>query len=166
MAFTRRFLLPGEITTQTFAHDLLPLLILFSVAITGLFMTYDSHFLAGRHYRVLSTVHCWTVVIFLVYLPFGKFFHIFQRFAQMGAGLYIQERQKGKDMAVCPESGKSFTSQMQKEDVKKVLRDLGFEFENGSSEYSIQDLSPESRRKLIMTVQNKKLKGNFNCESS
>ncbi|MCA9398337.1 MAG: MFS transporter [Candidatus Omnitrophica bacterium] len=83
MAFTRRFLLPGEITTQTFANDLLPLLILFSVAVTGLFLTYDTHFLAGRHYRVLSTIHCWTVVIFLIYLPFGKFFFFFFRFAQM-----------------------------------------------------------------------------------
>lgn len=165
MAFTRRFLLPGEMTTQTFANDLLPLLILFSVAMTGLFMTYDTHFLAGRHYRVLSTIHCWTVVIFLIYLPFGKFFHIFQRFAQMGAGLYIQERRRGEDMAVCPKTNNPFTSRMQKDDVKKVLKDLGFEFETGVDEYSIQDLSPESRRKLLMTVQNKKLKGKFNLES-
>lgn len=164
MAFTRRFLLPGEITTQTFAGDLLPLLILFSVAITGLFMTYDTHFLAGRHYRVLSTIHCWTVVMFLIYLPFGKFFHIFQRFAQMGAGLYIRERMKGHDMALCPKTNQPFTSRMQKEDVKHVLKDLGFEFDNGIDEYSIQDLSPESRRKLLMTVQNKKLKGKFNLE--
>ena len=165
MAFTRRFLLPGEITTQTFANDLLPLLILFSVAVTGLFLTYDTHFLAGRHYRVLSTIHCWTVVIFLIYLPFGKFFHIFQRFAQMGAGLYIQERQRGADMAVCPKTNTAFTSRMQKEDVKKVLKDLGFEFDSGADEYSIQDLSPEARRKLLMTVQNKKLNGKFNLES-
>jgi hypothetical protein len=53
---------------------------------------------------------------------------------------------------------------MQKEDVKQVLKDLGFEFDDGSG-YSVQDLSPEARRKLLMTMQNKKLNGKFSIES-
>ncbi|MCA9398336.1 MAG: hypothetical protein KC618_01215 [Candidatus Omnitrophica bacterium] len=68
-------------------------------------------------------------------------------------------------MAVCLKINTAFTSRMQKEDVKKVLKDLGFEFDSGADEYSIQDLSPEARRKLLMTVQNKKLNGKFNLES-
>lgn len=160
MAFARRLIHPGEITTQTFSHDLLPLLILFSVAVSGLFMTYSNHYMGGLHYRILSTIHCWTVVAFLVYIPFGKFFHIFQRASQMGAELYINERQEGK-MAVCPRTGDKFTSQVQKEDVKSILRELGFKFETEGKEFSVQDLSPQARRQLLMATQHKRLKGKF-----
>ena len=160
MALVRRFIHPGEISTQTFAHDFLPLMILFSVAISGLFMTFSSHYLAGQHYRILSTIHCWTVVSFLVYLPFGKFFHIFQRASQMGAELYIHEKQEGEP-AVCPRTGEGFTSQVQKQDVKNILRELGFKFETEDKKISVQDLSPQARRQLLMTTQHKRLKGKF-----
>ena len=160
MAFARRLVHPGEITKQTFANDLLPLLILFSVAVSGLALTFSTHYLAGQHYRILSTVHCWTVVSFLVYLPFGKFFHIFQRASQMGAELYIYEKEMGK-LAICPKTGEGFTSEVQKEDVKKILSEIGFQFQTEDQEVSIQDLSPQARRQLFMTIQHKRLKGKF-----
>lgn len=165
MAFTRRFLHAGEMAIQTFAHDFLPLLILFSVAATGLFLTYSNHFLGGAHYRVLTTIHCWTVVMLLVYLPFGKFFHIFQRAAQMGAALYIEEREFGKQ-ALCIRCQKPFTSVMQKEDVKKVLRDLGFQFETNDQQASMQDLCPCCRRNMLMVTQHQHLKGKFDIDHS
>ncbi len=164
MAFARRLVSPGEITTQTFANDILPLLILFSVAFSGLFLTFSTHYLGGQHYRILSTVHCGTVVAFLVYLPFGKFFHIFQRSAQMGAELYIHEKEEGK-LAICPKTGEGFTSQVQKDDVKSILRELGFKFETEGDQYSIQDLSPQARRQLLMTTQHQRLKGQFDINS-
>ena len=160
MAFARRLAHPGEITTQTFANDLLPLLILFSVAVSGLALTFSTHYLAGQHYRILSTVHCWTVVSFLVYLPFGKFFHIFQRASQMGAELYIYEKEMGK-LAICPKTCEGFTSEVQKEDVKKILSEIGFQFQMEGQEISVQDLSPQARRQLFMTTQHKRLKGKF-----
>ncbi|MDE2026924.1 MAG: MFS transporter [Candidatus Omnitrophica bacterium] len=160
MAFTRRFFDPGEISTQTFAYDLLPLLILFSVAATGLFLTFSNHFLGGANYRVLTTIHCWTVVMLLIYLPFGKFFHIFQRAAQMGAALYIEEKEHGEP-ALCIRCHTPFTSAMQKEDVKRVLRDLGFEFQADDNKPSMQDLCPMCRRHMLMLTQHNKLKGKF-----
>ena len=135
-------------------------MILFFVAVSGLFMTFSSHYLGGQHYRILSTIHCWTVVSFLVYLPFGKFFHIFQRASQMGAELYIREKQEG-ELAVCPKTGEGFISQVQKEDVKNILREIGFKFETGDGKLSVQDLSPQARRQLWMTTQHKRLKGKF-----
>ncbi len=164
MAFIRRSVHPGEITTQTFVNDLLPLLILFSVAVSGLALTFSTHYLAGQHYRILSMVHCWTVVSFLVYLPFGKFFHIFQRAAQMGTELYIYEKEQGK-LAVCPKTGEGFISEVQKEDVKKILREIGFKFQSGEDKFSVQDLSPRARRQLLMTIQHKRLKGKFDITS-
>ncbi len=160
MAFSRRLVHPGEMTTQTFANDILPLLILMAVALSGLCLTFSTHYLGGQHYRILSTVHCWTVVSFLVYLPFGKFFHIFQRASQMGAQLYIKEKQEGA-LAICPKTGEGFTSQIQKEDVKAILRELGFQFETDESQFSAQDLSPTARRQLLMTTQHQRLKGKF-----
>ncbi len=163
MAFSRRFLHPGEMAIQSFAHDLLPLLVLFSVAVTGLFLTYSNHFLGGAHYRVLTTIHCWTVVMLLVYLPFGKFFHIFQRAAQMGAALYIEEKECGKP-ALCIKCQQPFTSDMQKEDVKKVLSDLGFQFQGDDKNSSMQDLCPLCRRHMMMVTQHQHLKGKFDID--
>ena len=163
MAFTRRFLNPGEMAVQTFAGDFLPLLILFSVAATGLFLTFSNHFLGGANYRVLTTIHCWTVVMFLVYLPFGKFFHIFQRAAQMGAALYIEEQEHGQP-AWCIRCGQPFTSQMQKEDVKRVLREIGFQFQSNDNGISMQDLCPLCRRHMLMVTQHLRLKGKFDIE--
>lgn len=165
MAFTRRFLHPGEMAVQTFAGDLLPLLVLFSVATTGLFLTFSNHFLGGAHYRVLTTIHCWTVVVLLVYLPFGKFFHIFQRAAQMGAALYIEEKEHGQE-ALCIRCQQPFTSQMQKEDVKRVLREIGFQFQTNDQEASMQDLCPLCRRHMLMVTQHQKLKGKFDIEQA
>jgi nitrate reductase gamma subunit len=163
MAFTRRFLNPGEIVVQTFAADFLPLLILFSVAATGLFLTYSNHFLGGANYRILTTIHCWTVVMLLVYLPFGKFFHIFQRAAQMGAALYIEERETGKQ-ALCVRCKEPYTSEMQREDVKRVLRDIGFQFQSDENGVCMQDLCPRCRRHMLIMNQHQRLKGKFDIE--
>ncbi len=53
MAFVRRLVHPGEMTTQTFSNDILPLFILFAVAVSGLAMTFSTHYMAGQHYRIL-----------------------------------------------------------------------------------------------------------------
>ncbi len=163
MAFARRVVHPGAIAVQTFANDLLPLLILFSVALTGLFLTFNNHFLGGAQYRVLTTIHCWTVVMLLLYLPFGKFFHIFQRAAQMGAALYIEEKACGKP-ALCIRCHQGFTSDLQKQDVKRVLRDLGFQFQTDEHQPSMQDLCPQCRRHMLMVTQHQHLKGKFDIE--
>ena len=160
MAFTHRILHPSRVAAQTFANDMLPLLILFSVAISGLFLTYSTRLLGGEHYRVLSTLHCFTVVVFLVYLPFGKFFHIFQRGAQLGAAVYIHEKKSGA-LAECQSCHNPFISQLQKEDVKKILEDLGFHYEKEGEPSTIQDLCPLCRRRMLMWAQHRRLEGKF-----
>jgi len=160
MAFARRLLHPGLMAVQTFANDMLPLLILFFVSVTGLFLTYSAHFLEGEHFRVFSTLHCFAVVIFLVYLPFGKFFHIFQRAAQLGVTIYIEEKKNGIK-AHCPNCKEPFTSRMQQKDIKEVLTDLGFQYQKEEGGYAVQDLCPFCRRRMFMLGQHKKLNGNF-----
>lgn len=160
MAFTRRILHPDLVVGQTFLNDFLPLLILFAVSMTGLFLTYSSRFLGGEHFRTLSTLHCFTVVVFLLYLPFGKFFHIFQRGALLGAAIYISEK-KSKRSALCAKCGDSYVSQIQKQDVKEALQEMGFKYYRAASDKSIQDLCPMCRRRLFMWTQHQQLQGKF-----
>lgn len=162
MAFTRRILHPASVPAQGFIEDMLPLLILFAVSITGLFLTYSSHLMGGQGFRVLSTLHAFTVVILLVYMPFGKLFHIFQRGAQMGAGVYIFQRKHG-ETAPCASCGKVFTSQMQKEDVKDVLKTLGFQYEKAPGGATVHDLCPLCRRRMFMWGQHERLGGKFDA---
>ena len=78
----------------------------------------------------------------------------------MGAELYIYEKEHGK-LAICPKTAEGFISEVQKEDVKKILQEVGFKFQTEENIFSIQDLSPTARRKLLMATQHKRLKGKF-----
>lgn len=61
------------------AYDLVPLLALLVISVTGLLLTFSALFLHGGGYRFLALLHMASVVFTLVYLPFGKFFHPVQR---------------------------------------------------------------------------------------
>ena len=50
----------------------------------------------GLHFVFLSQLHAVTVIFTLLYLPFGKFFHIFQRPAQLGVAFYRETGAKGE----------------------------------------------------------------------
>ncbi len=160
MAFTRRILHSGLVAGQTFMNDILPLLILFAVAVTGLFLTYSSRFMGGEHFRTLSTLHCFTVVVFLVYLPFGKFFHIFQRGALLGASVYIREKKSG-EAEKCLKCGDPYVSRIQVQDVKAALGELGFKYAAKKGVPSIQEFCPACRRRSFMLAQQRQLNGQF-----
>ncbi len=143
----RRFTNGGLIATQTFGNDWLPLILLIAISLTGLGISYDYTFLGGKTYQFMAVTHAITVILFLVWLPFGKFFHIFQRLAQLGANLYKKEGSR-RGMAVCPHTKKEFAAQIHVDDLKKVTEELGFNFgkEDGTSHL---DLSPEGKRSAL-----------------
>ena len=91
IALFRRARDRGAISVQQFAQDMMPLLMLFAISITGLFLTASTHLLHGLNYGFLSMLHAVTVIFTLLYLPFGKFFHVFQRPAQIGVQFYKEE---------------------------------------------------------------------------
>ncbi|MFF7229818.1 hypothetical protein [Streptomyces sioyaensis] len=66
------------------AYDLVPLLALLVISVTGLLLTFSALFLHGGGYRLLALLHMASVVFTLVYLPFGKFFHPVQRSGAVG----------------------------------------------------------------------------------
>ena len=80
--------------------DFLPLILLFAISVTGLALTVSTIGCAARSTSFLAILHAITVIAALLYLPFGKFFHIFQRPAQLGVKLYQEAGDDGRGRAV------------------------------------------------------------------
>src|ERR1051325_10429121 len=111
LSLWRRMRDKGASALQSFAMDFLPLILLFAISVTGLTLTVSTTFLRGAYYPFLSILHAITVIGALLYLPFGKFFHVFQRPAQLGVKLY-QEAGEQDEGAMCARCGERFASRM------------------------------------------------------
>jgi hypothetical protein len=144
----------GEIATQTFADDVLPLLLLFTVCVTGLMLSVSSNFMAGAGFQFLSMAHAASVIGLLLYLPFGKLFHIVQRPLSLGVSFYKESGRTGA-RAHCLRCGEDFGSKMHIEDLKVVLDQLGFNFRFGDTHY--QEICPRCRRRLLALNQGRAL---------
>jgi hypothetical protein len=141
----------GAIAVQQFSNDLLPLILLFAISITGLFLTASTHLMNGVNYIYLSQVHAVTVIITLLYLPFGKFFHIFQRPAQLGIDFYKQPGAEGPQ-AMCVRCGQAYGSRLHMDDLKQVQAALAIKFQMADGTH-YQDVCPACRRKNLALTQ-------------
>jgi hypothetical protein len=130
---------------------------LFAVSVTGLMLTASSLWMEGRFYSFLNTLHALTVILGLLYIPFGKLFHILQRPANLGVAFY---KQAGEDSGpqVCVECGDPFASKLQMQDLKDVLPQLGFDYSMADGG-NYQDVCPRCRRRLVGLAQNERVKG-------
>ena len=122
----RRLRDPGALAIER-SNDFLALAGLFAVSVTGLALTASNLWMEGRFYVFLNTVHALTVIFTLLYLPFGKFFHIFQRPAQLGVAFYREVAREGSQQR-CARCGEPFASRMHIDDLKEVERELGFDY--------------------------------------
>jgi hypothetical protein len=96
-----------------------------------------------------------TVIFTLLWLPFGKFFHVFQRPAQLGVGFY-KEVSSLEGMARCRRCDAEFAPLAQVEDLITVERDLGYRYEldgpaAGADHY--QRICPRCRRVTLGIAQ-------------
>ncbi len=151
LALWRRARNRGALALQQVASDFMPLLLLFAVSVTGLLLTASAHWMRGFHYDFLAQFHAVTVIFTLVYLPFGKFFHIFQRPAQISLDFY---RQAGvqSGAAVCARCGGGFASKLHVGDLKRVEAELGIRFAMADTLH-YQDVCPPCRRKSLALTQ-------------
>jgi hypothetical protein len=152
LALWRRLRDRGALALQDFAADFLPLILLFAISITGLALTASTMWLQGAFYGFLSILHAITVIGALLYLPFGKFFHIFQRPAQLGVKLYHDYGARDAG-AVCVRCRQPFASRMQIEDLRRVLPELGFDYRLGADEATWQDFCPPCKRATLANAQ-------------
>lgn len=141
----------GAMSVQQFANDLLPLIMLFAISITGLFLTASTHLMHGLHYVFLSQLHAITVILTLLYLPFGKFFHIFQRPAQLAIDFYKRAGIEG-EQAICVRCAQPYGSKMQMEDLKTLQEMLCIKYQLADGT-DYQDVCPACRRKNLALAQ-------------
>jgi NNP family nitrate/nitrite transporter-like MFS transporter len=152
LALWRRFRDKGARANQSLAFDFLPIILLFAISVTGIALTISQNWLRGEFYSFLAILHAITVIAALLYLPFGKFFHIFQRPAQIGVKFYQAAGEAG-EAALCKRCGEPFASKMHIEDLQRVLPQLGFDYRVGGTNSTWQELCPACKRKSISLAQ-------------
>ena len=151
LAFRRRMRERGAEAVQQFGEDILPLVLLAAISITGLMLTVSYTWLRGYAYDFLAIIHAITVIVTLLWLPFGKFFHIFQRPAQLGVSFYKDEGAQS-EQAKCRRCARPFASAMMIRDLITVERELGFTYETGDGGH-YQEVCPACRRALFGLAQ-------------
>ncbi len=152
LSLWRRLRDKGAQTLQSFAMDFFPIILLFAISVTGIALTVSQEWLRGTAYSFLAIIHAITVIAGLLFLPFGKFFHIFQRPAQLGVKLYQIAGDNGPG-AICPRCKERFASAMHIRDLKTVLPQLGFDYSIPGADFAWQDLCPPCKRKTLSVSQ-------------
>ncbi|MBK5257670.1 MAG: MFS transporter [Vicinamibacteria bacterium] len=152
LSLGRRMRDNSAMTAQSFGMDFFPLILLFAISVTGLALTASTLWLRGQFYGFLSILHAITVIAALLYLPFGKFFHMFQRPAQLGVKLYQDAGEAGPG-AHCASCGERFASRMHIDDLNTALPELGFHYEMPGPARTWQEICPACKRKTIARAQ-------------
>ena len=153
LAVRRRMREEGAAAVQRFAEDFMPLILLFAVSLTGLMLTVSYTWMKGYAYNFIAILHAVTVIGTFLWLPFGKFFHIVQRPAQLGVAFY-KDVGRGSAPAHCRRCGHAFTSQMHVEDLIETERQLGYRYEiPGNPAEHYQWICPPCRRAAFSIAQ-------------
>lgn len=130
---------------QKFIYDFLPLYLLLFVSITGLILTFQNVFLHGWGQPTMSLIHQFSVIVTLIYLPFGKLAHIPFRPVSVFAKNY-REHYGEQQMKQCKVCGEKFVSAEQSKDVIHVLAVNDIEF-NTKDGFDLTTLCLPCRRK-------------------
>jgi len=153
LAMRRRMRSRDALVLQRFGEDFLPLILLFAVSVTGLMLVVSYQWLNGYAYEFLAITHAATVIGTLLWLPFGKFFHLFQRPAQLGVLFYKDAGARG-EQATCALCAKPFASRMHVEDLMAVEGQLGYRYEmNRGPANHYQQICPRCRRVSVAKAQ-------------
>ena len=155
LAMRRRMRDHGAAALQRFGEDFLPLILLFAISITGLMLTASYTWMQGYGYDFLAILHAITVIFTLLYMPFGKFFHIFQRPAQLGVGFY-KDVAAAEGMAKCARCEAEYAPRMQVNDLIEIERQLGYRYEVPGAERGLdhyQRICPACRRSMLAIAQ-------------
>ncbi len=153
LAFRRRLIDHGAAAVQQFGEDVLPLVLLVAISVTGLMLTVSYTWLKGYAYPFLAILHAITVIVTLLWLPFGKLFHLFQRPAQLGVAFYKDAAERGP-RATCARCAQPYAGAQMVADLITVERELGFRYEMGGRAQHYQHICPRCRRALFGLAQN------------
>ena len=103
MALYRRLKNMQARAEQKFIYDFLPLYLLLFISITGLLLTFINVFLHGWMHSAMSLIHQFSVIVTLIYLPFGKLpiFHFRPMSVLREITANIMENRTMKECKVC-----------------------------------------------------------------
>jgi hypothetical protein len=150
LAFSRRLRDHDAAALQDFQEDFLPLFLLFAVSVTGLLLTVSYTWMKGYGYEFLALLHAATVIATLLWLPFGKFFHIFQRPAQLAVKFY-RDIGEEEQPARCVRCGEPFATPTHVRDLIQIEAELGYHYEMPGGHY--QNVCPRCRRAMLGLAQ-------------
>ncbi|GAB5443804.1 MAG: hypothetical protein Fues2KO_41530 [Fuerstiella sp.] len=152
IALRRRSHDRGDQAVQSFENDLLPLLLLLAVSLTGLWLTVSYSFFDGASHQAAAAIHLVTVCGTLLWLPYSKLFHIPQRslkLAQMVCDVAWQD----DDRVACVGCGEEFASRGQVNDLIEVQHRLGYSYSDPASDDHFQLVCPRCRRRNYVVAQ-------------
>lgn len=139
----RRFRDRGVLAAQRLGYDMVPLLMLVVISVTGLLLTASTVFFEGSYYDFLVILHMAAVVLSLVFIPYGKFFHVLQRPASVGIQLYTEVGSR-QGQEPCTRCGEPRSSAMFSQDLQATLDDLGQDYRTAGGH--LVDLCPRCKR--------------------
>ncbi|MHC5068810.1 MAG: molybdopterin oxidoreductase family protein, partial [Planctomycetota bacterium] len=158
LALHRRLSDGGAAATQTFAYDFVPLLLLLTISISGVLLTVSYTWLDGGGHEMIAVLHAASVILTLLWLPFGKLLHVPQRYLKVAQIAYAYEAVHGDkaERATCAHCDEPFASARQVEDLIIVQQQLGYRYQlkheqHGTDHY--QHICPRCRRHLLVTAQ-------------
>ena len=157
MALLRRINNHDLKVTQRAEFDLFPLYLLLAMTLTGLFLTVSYKLLGGWMHPQLALIHQITVVVFLVYFPFGKLFHLPIRPMAISVPMNYQEVPQ-VDTGTCVGCGELYSNFDQIADVQQILGNQAFDLKMKDGNQP-SDFCPACRRKSrVMSHLNMKQK--------
>jgi nitrate reductase gamma subunit len=127
--FVRRLRDSEARVLQRLGHDLLPLVALIVISVTGLLLTFSSMMLHGAYYDFLALLHMAVVVLTLVFIPFGKLFHIIQRPASLGVRVFKTASLEQDGPFKCRECDAPMEAPAFVDNLQQTMRELDLRFE-------------------------------------
>ncbi|GAX91224.1 MFS transporter [Effusibacillus lacus] len=142
MALIRRVKDSKVLVEQGKEHDIFPLLLLLAVTVTGSLLTVSAMWMKGHFYLGIAIAHQITVIVFLLYLPFGKLWHLPLRFLALVVPMYhAMEKQKP-----CARCGQTYATATQIQDVQFALRNRNLSVPIENTDFHMSDLCSDCRR--------------------
>jgi hypothetical protein len=115
-------------TGQRLGYDFLPLVALVAISVTGLLLTFSSALLEGAGYEFLAILHMGVVVLSLIFIPFGKFFHVIQRPATLGVHMYKRTSQEHEGVVECVRCGAPLEGAAFVQNLQETMDELGLRY--------------------------------------
>jgi len=150
LALWQRFTMRPQEKAERLGDQFSTLYILLAVTVTGLLLTVSYKFLNGVGHRQLTVLHEVTVVLCLLWVPFGKLFHIGVSPATValdvaeGAGIVEPSR--------CSRCERTLSPVWTPRDLEGALASAGVRMTGDSADAAVLALCPSCRRHRLATM--------------